>query len=548
LLYSIHLFPILTNRGRARTDLSNTARPRPIDLDYLATRLGEISAERRASPRPSSTTSSTTGGEFDDHHIFQSQTWYYNSLISEGGRPSHPISLGRDAAKNPGEYREILSFWQTHEDDWMVFNIQLGEWRLFRDEQCGMRRQDRFSAYHQGVQDRLRKHGFERLFRLDERWDRQDKLTTWIEFMNYEYRKYEEDKYTVERLQPQFDRACEALTKSKILESFDKEGYLRGPSYQIRGKSEITQGEDAVKSAELVVRSAEEMVRKACSNVRSARAFDTKMQKLTSARSKLAVSKKKLRKLKKTLMDFYLQTDRYKHAKKHVERRGILLRWILQQVPLIELESSAAMVVQNGSSGKAGGNEQCLKRKCADLVNEGGVSKRRREDSGDDALPNITYSANAPATCPDVSSIPQPWQTAEGEGQLKRNRHDEADEGQPTKRPRHNGRNRRFSSRKSADIADQTFSKEPLSVKPLTSQGFEAPTTRRTRARFASHPVPTVAKPRSQPKKLDKGLLDEKPQPPNRGKGGEIFSHVSAVDSFPPRRSARIRRPPNRLY
>lgn len=37
----------------------------------------------------------------------------YYTLISLGGRPSHPISLLKDVVRNPGQYREILAFWQV---------------------------------------------------------------------------------------------------------------------------------------------------------------------------------------------------------------------------------------------------------------------------------------------------------------------------------------------------------------------------------------------------------------------------------------------------
>jgi hypothetical protein len=59
------------------------------------------------------------------------ETEYYNTLIREGGRPSHPVSLGRDVLEDPGEYREILSYWQLVNHDaegrvWRVFGAQWG--------------------------------------------------------------------------------------------------------------------------------------------------------------------------------------------------------------------------------------------------------------------------------------------------------------------------------------------------------------------------------------------------------------------------------------
>jgi hypothetical protein len=40
------------------------------------------------------------------------ETRSYHELISDGGRPSYPISLLDDVANNPGAYREILLPWQ----------------------------------------------------------------------------------------------------------------------------------------------------------------------------------------------------------------------------------------------------------------------------------------------------------------------------------------------------------------------------------------------------------------------------------------------------
>jgi len=48
----------------------------------------------------------------------QLETECYNNLVSDNGRPSHPISLLEAIISNPGQYREILSFWQDHPDEW----------------------------------------------------------------------------------------------------------------------------------------------------------------------------------------------------------------------------------------------------------------------------------------------------------------------------------------------------------------------------------------------------------------------------------------------
>jgi hypothetical protein len=74
--------------------------------------------------------------EGDYRRDFEQQAKYYNTLVNEGGRPSHPVSLGRDNLEDPGEYREILSYWQLVNHDaegrvWKVFGSQMCEWKRF---------------------------------------------------------------------------------------------------------------------------------------------------------------------------------------------------------------------------------------------------------------------------------------------------------------------------------------------------------------------------------------------------------------------------------
>lgn len=493
---------------------------RHIDLEFVSARLGEISANKETSPRPSSNASTTTDIDPEQYYRYclEKETEYHNTLVNEGGRPSHPISLGRDVAKSPGEYREILSFWQTspnHPDDWMVFGAQMMLWREFRDHQRRMRQQGRFLAYHQALKDRLRRIGFERSFRLDEEPDRQDKLTNWAEFLNYEYWKYEKDADTIKRLQPLFDEAWKRLVDSKLLRSFETAEYVGGYTHGIQVISERSQARKAVESAKSTVQPAKKSFQQVPSASLSRGPFYQKKQKLPLAQSELAVAEMTLDTINRRISmvdNFHRQTSEYRSAKDRANSLGILLRWIQQQVSLVELKSNPEKVAENDSSRENGARRK-RKRSRANDLNEERVSKRRRHDSDSNLVSDSRTRAS----------------TVQGrERQLKRSYHDSADGGQASKRPRYNGQTRNLSSHKTSDPADQTSIGEPLSIQSATPQDSGASAITNAKARSIRHPTLRVSKARSEAKEGKAWLRtrDEK---------------VSV------RRSTRIRKPPNRF-
>ena len=95
--------------------MTDTAPSRPIDLNDVSARLKEAPVDRETSSRSPSPT--TTLDAEDEENIreyyrqnLEEETEYYYKLINDGGRPSHPISLSYDVAKDLEEYREILLF------------------------------------------------------------------------------------------------------------------------------------------------------------------------------------------------------------------------------------------------------------------------------------------------------------------------------------------------------------------------------------------------------------------------------------------------------
>lgn len=359
------------------------------------------------------------------------ETEYYHKLINDGGRPSHPVSLGYDSAKDLEEYREILSYWNpdpnpSDEYSWMVFREQEGRWAEFRESQRRMRTDNpleagsvfpplpaepgRFAGYCRGLHKRLARHGFQRSFQLNEDPDRQDQLTTWIEYLGFEYVDYDKYANDTKLLQRQYDEAWKALVDAKVLNPPETEESFKY-FFFLQLRQEKTDAAKVVESARSTVKAAETELLEAQLADLSERNLSRIGQRLSAARFNMAAATESFEqssKRYKLIGDFAVRTKSYRIAKHKANRQSILLRWILQQVPLIEHELNLAKVTGNHSLGGDGKRQRSLKRNRADGYDEEPVSKRQRQDSGNHTpLENNTSASPTQKT----SSTKQPRQT-----------------------------------------------------------------------------------------------------------------------------------------
>ncbi|KAF4618136.1 hypothetical protein G7Y89_g14972 [Cudoniella acicularis] len=374
---------------RLRARANNVVLSHPIDLNHVSVRLGEISVDRGSSPRPSSSASITTKDSPDPEENYrqclEEETRYYNRLIKDGGRPSHRISLGYDVAKNSTEYREILSYWHTSPSDpynWMVFSIQLGRWQPFRKHQQSVREKGRFPAYCQRLHDRLRSHGFERSVQLDEEPDRQDKLTTWVEFLNYEYRKYDHTAGVIKLGQTRHEEAWKKLMDSKVLRPMETEESLWDSGIGFQLENEQAEALKTVESAASTATSAEKVLLKTQSTGVSTSLIRHLERELSVAACKLTATTNSFEqaRIRRTLItDFHYRTKSYKIAKEDAASHRILLQWIRQQIPLIELELNPVKVIETDSGRSNSRREQSLKHNRANDCGKEPISKQQRK-------------------------------------------------------------------------------------------------------------------------------------------------------------------------
>lgn len=516
-----------------RAGPSDTTQSHAINLDDLTTRLENIS------PSPPSLASTEGSDEEECYRLdLEEETECYNTLVNEGGRPSHPVSLGRDVLENPEDYGEILSYWDSGRCDCQVFRQQMGVWREFRAYQQHTREEGRFPRYYQRVQKRLAKYGFERPFQLDEHLDRQDKLATWIEFLNYEYQDYDKDMRFVERHQPEFDEAWQVLVDAQILRPFETQEFICNIKSAFQHADEEERAEKAVESAKLAVTSVHNAI---ADPSRSSLSQREPRQRLAAAQSRLDEAIKSLESIKRRndLVDKFFQktaisqvvngrlTKNYQSVKENAERREILLRWMLKQIPLIELEMNSANIAEGASTGVRG--RLGLKRNRTVDLDEGRLSKRQRQDGeSNPTSPRRTRAST----------------TKDRESQLKLSCYDPFNEGLPSKRPEYNGRSHILSLNGTSQAVDSASIIKPLSTQLPTSQDSAAPTARYAPARSVGHPVRKKMK--SQAKAPLNVLVDGKTRVMKRESGGENSANGS-TSALSLRRSTRTRKPPERF-
>ncbi|KAH6716101.1 hypothetical protein BKA61DRAFT_337748 [Leptodontidium sp. MPI-SDFR-AT-0119] len=146
-------------------------------------------------------------------------------------------------------------------------------------------------------------------------------------------------------------------------------------------KNEESEATKALESVASTVQSAEKILLKAQSSGQSGRGLSRLEQKLSTAGSKMATATKSLQwlsKRRKLISDFRNQTRGYEIASDNASRQSILLRWILQQVPLVELELNPAKVSKSDSVAGNGRGQRSLKRNRPVYPNEEPVLKRQR--------------------------------------------------------------------------------------------------------------------------------------------------------------------------
>ncbi|KAM6513367.1 hypothetical protein FALCPG4_015796 [Fusarium falciforme] len=402
-------------RGLAQ---SPTACSRPLDLDDLDARLRQVSPNKSFSLRPEPRTARSPTPPFDptireteayhelvdeggrplypidlirdmyrdpDNYAETLRPWQVNiSPVSPSGIFQKQLRRWRDFRKwqndNRGREDDDGGFpayveWNKH----IIQRDKKPKWAAKRlaeieadpsclkssweDRQWERERQRRhcrergcrgFRDYAEAVKRRLARHSFTQPFELDEDPKKQDKLTTWIEYLNYEYWWLDKHTSDMERLQPEHDKLWQELVDKKILKPHETKEFVRTAASGMECEAEKDQAMKAVQRAEFEAKRIYVSTQEDPKRLRIPKAKRISM--LKHGTEKLLAAKRRLEQARSRsflIVQFVRATFDYDGARRDAARHRVLVQWVLDQVPLVEAEMNPSKANRRlGSSGR----------------------------------------------------------------------------------------------------------------------------------------------------------------------------------------------------
>ncbi|KAI4196204.1 MAG: hypothetical protein LQ350_006697 [Teloschistes chrysophthalmus] len=186
----------------------------PITVLYaeLLVLYSQIERSCSASPARSPTPPYTVGQQQED------EKRDYEALLKEKGRPCYPIELGFLVFDNPGQYKDILEYWQhPFSLNKRVFGKQLYEWHEFQRRRQRWRRsyvrRNRFHEYRELTREIRRRHGFGGDVHPREELAEQSKLDDWGEYQAYKLWEHEWSEQKLKEIREKLASARKALTE-----------------------------------------------------------------------------------------------------------------------------------------------------------------------------------------------------------------------------------------------------------------------------------------------------------------------------------------------
>ncbi|KAJ4321052.1 hypothetical protein N0V84_005519 [Fusarium piperis] len=422
-----------------------TACSRPLDLDDLDARLRQVSPNRSFSLRPQLRVTYRSRSPTPPIDLTRHETEAYHELINDNGRPLYSIDLIQDVFRDPSKYgllQRQLQRWQDfrrwqndnrgREDDDGGFLAYVEKKKGWIKQDCLPRSRDRrlakieadpsclksewdetqshrerqrrlyrehgcrgFRDYAEAVKRRLTRHGFTQPFELDEDPKKQDKLTTWIEYLNYEH--WWLDKYTsdIKRLEPEHDKLWQELVDEKILRPHETKEFVRTMASPVERGNERERAQKAVEQAESDAKRIHVLTQKDPKH--SCIPEAKRISMLNQGAEKLLAAKRRLEQIRSRndrITEFIRATFDYADAKRDAASHRVRVQWVLDQVPLIEAEMNPSKANGPGTAGRG----TAKRKRTNEEPSERRSPRRVRVDRQEPKLANARAPSNPTET------------------------------------------------------------------------------------------------------------------------------------------------------
>ncbi|KAG6012931.1 hypothetical protein E4U43_007578 [Claviceps pusilla] len=224
-----------------------------------------------------------------------------------------------------------------------------GIWHRIQRDRNWQRRYQRepecmgFLDYEKALTIRLARHGFTQLFRLADDPKQQDKLTTWIEYLGFEY--WWLDRYTTsfERKRHRYFNDWEEQRKLGLFEKEETPESVLTKAGNAHLQARFDQAGIHVREIQSEVRKLEEIFEEDPDRISTSR--EQCMEMMEEARQRLEAARKAHLQLKRAFGHFFDKTSYYPRAKRNVACQQNLVNWVVKQVPVIEAEQKSSMAL-----------------------------------------------------------------------------------------------------------------------------------------------------------------------------------------------------------
>lgn len=206
-----------------------------------------------------------------------------------------------------------------------------------------------FSEYVAEAKRRLARHGFTEALQFERDPTRQDKLTTWIEYLNYECSWLDQHARRLTNLQPDYDKGWQKLVTSGVLRRGETAAGFCTMESAIRCQSERDAAKMAVDHAE---QAGMEVLEKVMNDPKSRSKLPKplRIKMMKQATFRVEAAKASLRKVATRcdlISEFVRGASEYRATEKNLTLQRIRLQWVREQIPLIEAELREAETAGN---------------------------------------------------------------------------------------------------------------------------------------------------------------------------------------------------------